>query len=348
MKISVEELRAAFDVVNAVDDDAAVESSHFIRLQQNQKQISLTLTGTLWGEASADGDGNGKWTAYVDRRVMKAFLATANGKEIEILYKDKLILKANSRIELALHTPITGYESWKPAATYDLSDELKAIINTGAKYLPSSAGTENVSAICFRKDYGVIATDTLFLFGVLSVKLPADVLIPPAIAKLAGDTSGKLATDNDGAGIALPNGFVYEPRSTKLSKYPFDGCKNRIDEAAKTAPLIATASVKDTNTVFKDAQMFLLDKAEAGVVEAREKGIQLTITLGTGTFRRTIPATLKGKLETKIAVKKFLPWLDLVSKVKEDAVIEVAKVQGALVMRFLHGKVHYVFLAADL
>jgi hypothetical protein len=350
MKIPSQELREAFEVVSAVEDDAAIESSHFVKLQQNQKQLLLTLTGTLWAVATAKGNGDiASWTAYVDRRILKAFLASADGKEVVVQYKDKqLTLKANSRIDLDHHAAISGYESWKPASTHDLSEELLDIIRTGVEYLPSKAGADNVAAINLQKDYGVIATDTLFVFGVLGAKLPVTAYIPPAVADAMRTQSGKLAVDRDGVGIALARGVLYEPLSSKLSKYPLTDCKHHLDTAVKQTPL-ASVRAKYASTVFREAKAFLLDKAEAGLLESVVDGVQLTIKLATGTFRRTIPATLKGTLpETKISVKKFVPWLDLVSKIKDDGLIEIIKIPKALAMRFTNDKKQYVFIAADL
>jgi hypothetical protein len=349
VKIPAKELRAAFEVVDAVPDDAAVDSSHYIRLQQNQKQLSLTLTGTLWGAAMATGDGGGKWTGYIDRRILKAFLSSCDSGDVEIYYKDKLTFKAHSRIDLGLHPPIPGYEGWNPASTFDLTPELKAILALSTEYLPYSAGTDNIAAVSLRKNYGVLVTNSLFISGVLGVKLPVDVLIPPAVATLlGGKLQGKLAVDKDGVGISLDGAFLYEPRSSKLSTYPQAACEARLKDAAQS-PTLAKASVKDLLGVFQEAKGFLMDKTEAGVLGNRETSLQLTVALRAGTFRRVFDATLIGKLpEAKLAVRKFLPWLEHAAKVKKDAQVEIAKVQGALVMRFLHGKVQYVFIAADL
>jgi hypothetical protein len=350
MKVSAKDLRAAFDVCDAVEAES-LDSSLFVRINQNAKELSLTLTGDLWAEGRATGsEGNGKWTAYVDRNLLKAFLATAipSGEVTLLLKDDKLTLKSGNKLELALHDAINGYESWKPTNKYDVSAELQRIIDTSTNYLSVVAGTENVDAINVQTDC-VVVTNTTYLLGFLGRSFPTNVLLPPKIAAFLAKNGGKLAADKNGVGVATDHGCVYLPISSKLAKYPLDGCKKRLAESAKQ-PTSIIVSAQGLLTVVEYASQFLkVNKSDTGVVISQDKGLLLTIPLDTGVFQRTIPATIKTALpEVQWAVKKSIPWLKLAVATDSEMKVEIARIKGALVFRFNHQKKQYLFLSADM
>jgi hypothetical protein len=350
MKIPAKELQAAFDVCSVTPSDPVLESSQFIRISQDVKQLRLALTGALWTEATATAtEGKGRWTTYVDRRALKAFLAATKSKEVELFYKDKLTLKGHNRLELAAHPHINGYEHWEPKQQFDLSKEIKDIITVSAKYIPEKPTMlPDVAAINFKMGYGILATDTLYLCGFFGVPIPADCYIPLTLAKFIADSpNGKLAVDSDGVGLALGHGYAYEPVSARLSKYPLKGCQAQLDSARKL-PALATVEAEPLLAALKAAVPFLLDKAEVGTVAAQDKVVRLTVPLAKGKFEQAIPLTVRGALpEVKWVLKKAIPFVEFIAE-RKNALLQIAKPPGALVLRYTEGKKQYVYLSADL
>ena len=346
MKLQAQDLRAAFDVCDAVPSDGVLEASQFVRIAQDSKELTLTLTGTIWAEGWATGDGTGKWTAYVDRRIFKAFLVAANAEVSMILKDQQLTLKSGNRVELALHADINGYENWKPANKYDVSADLKRILDMYASYLPTAAGTEAIRAVNLRTDC-VIATNALSMLGVLGMTFPNNVLVPPEVVKFLAKNGGKLATDKGGVGVALDQGYVYQPTSSTLLKFPTADCQKQLTEAGKL-PTMIVVGVQGLLDAVKTATRFLMG-SETSFVVSQEKGLRITVPLDTGSFERSVPATIKTALpEVKWAIRKALPWLEFVATLDEEAKIELAKTKSALVFRFSHQKKQYIFLSADI
>jgi len=351
MKIPTSDLRSAFELCDAVESETTFESSLFVRLTQDATELTLALAGTIWAEARASGsEGSGKWTAYVDRRILKAFLATARD-EVQAISKDsKLMLRSGNKLELPHRADINGYQSWKPAKKYDVPDELKRIMAAGIEYLPDTAGAEHSAAINVRTDC-VIATNTLCLMGVFGASFPENVLVPPEVAKFISKNGGKLGTDKNGVGAVTDHGTLYQTRSSHLDNYPLANVQKHLAAAVKW-PTSAVVDADDLLDAVKTGTQFLLDKQELGLVQSVDKGLSLFIELAGGPgsqFRRVIPAAVKIPLpEIRWAVKKATPWLEFAVDVDKSAKIEIARAPGALVFRFDHQKKQYVFLSSDL
>src|ERR1017187_3510037 len=251
MKIKIEDARAAFAVCSYVDSNPISESSQFVRLKVNGSELTMNLTGTLWAESKATAVEPGtKWTVFAERCAFKAFLDTVEKPDLELFYKDKLILKSGQRLEIAPHAIVTGYETWTPKATFALADDQKLALKTAVRYLPNIAGSEHVEAVCFEKGYGIISTDTLCMFAVLGTDLKADFFLPMAIANVLAGNDGKIAIDSNGVGAVIGSGVVYQPLSADLDRYPKDACKGRIDEAKKS-PTLTKLQAKDLLTTLQ-------------------------------------------------------------------------------------------------
>ena len=347
MKLQTEDFRAAFKICDAVEVSAVQDSSQFVRLRQNAKVLTLSLTGALWADANVTAsEGTGKWTAFVDRRALKAFLNTTSNPEIELFYKDKLILKSGQRLEIALHAPISGYETWIPKSTFDLTDLQKLVLKAALSYLPNMAGTENVAAVCFDKDYGIIVTDTLFMMGVTSCSANS-FLLPSAVAKVLSGSGGQAAADKNGVGVALTGGFVYEPLSSQLANYPVDKCKAALIDGQKS-PMLATVKGRELLDALRVAGQFLVDKAEAVSVESKGTNLTLTVDLGSSKFQRSLGFIGTGFAQTvKWPARKLVPWLEYALSVK-DGDIRIAKTANASVFQFTEAKHTNVLLSADL
>jgi hypothetical protein len=348
MKIKLEKLKSAFAVCDAVVAVAALESSQHVRLKRTDSELSLALTGISFAESRVAVAEPGKWTAHVDRRALKAFLATARKDEVEV-FVDKsgaILMKAGQRLEIPARAVVAGYESWKPVGEYDLSPELKAAVGVAVKYLPSAAGAESVEAVNFVKGYGVVATDTIFLAAYLSPSIKQSFFLPAAVAQFLASSGGKLATDDRGAGAVTPDGHVFQPRSADLDNYPLDMCKTSLAIALKS-PTVAEASAEDLLEVIQTASQFLVDKAEDAKVEPAAKGISFTVDLGAGKFQKTVPAKLVNGMAAAVwPIRRLAPWLERAAACQ--ARVEIAKTANATCLRYLDGKIRSALVFADL
>jgi len=351
MKLKLEEVREAFAVIDAVSPSPVTESSQFARLRAQNSELTMTMTGTLWAEAKVKGSAEGgKWTVYAERRSLKAFLATATGEELELFYKDKLILRAGQRLEVASHSPISGYESWTPKAAFDLTDDQKTALKTMVKYLPNIAGSEHVEAIFFDKDYGIIATDTLCIMAILGETGTPSFFLPAGVAQVLASTEGKIGSDKSGVGIIKAAGFVYQPLSADLDRFPSDKCKNLLETAQKT-PIGFKAKASDLACALNVAGQFLLDKADSARVESKVKGgLLVSVDFASGIFQRSVPIKEEKKLSGAIQwpLRRVIPWLEYIASRKTDVIVEYAKMANASVFRFEDGKQTHLFVFADI
>jgi hypothetical protein len=350
VKLKLEDLRAAFAVVDNVQASPVQESSQLVRLKRTEADLTLALTGSLWAEARVPTPNEpGKWTAYADRRALKAFLATAKAAEVEIFYKDKLILKAGQRLEVAPHAVVSGYESWTPKTTFVLADEETAALKVMVKYLPEMAGSEHCEAVSFSKDYGSIATDTLCVEAELDAACKQTLFLPAALAKVLAATGGKLGADKSGVGAVLAAGVVYQPLSSELDRYPTDKLRTLVETAAKAPPLF-TAKAADLASALAVAAQFLLDKAEAATVTAVNKGLSISVGMTAGSFQRAVAVAGEVKLKDPVqwSVKRILPWLEYVAALKADGEVSYAKLPNAGAFRFSNGTRKSVLICADM
>ena len=354
MKIKLDAAREAFDVVDHVAASPVLESSQFVRIKQSGPELTLALTGTLWAEASALGEGEGKWTAWADRRALKAFLATARGDDLEVFYKDKLVLRAGQRLESQPHASIGGYERWEPQKVFDLTDDQRSAVRTAVNYLPDMAGSEHVEAAWFSQGYGVIATDTLFMMAVTGSDVKTDFFLPAAVAQVLAGSDGKLAADGQGVGVILPLGRVYQPLDSKLDGFPKDNCKAMVANAKKSQAL-ASMKAAELRDCLATASQFLLDKQEVAKVEASKTGVLFTVDMSGGKFERVVKTQAACGIKTPVLwpVKKIMPWLDHAVGVGSSALeVEFAHMQmtkdaGAGVLRFSENKRSHVFIFVD-
>jgi hypothetical protein len=307
------------------------------------------MTGDLWAEAKVSGGVGGKWTAYAERRAFKAFLDTATDPDLELFYKDQLILKSGQRLEIATHTPITGYESWSPKTTFDLSDRQNLALKTAVRFLPNIAGSEHVEAVYCGKGYGMIATDTLVMMASLDPSYKQEFFLPAAVANVLSFNKGKIGLEKNGVGAVVGNGFVYQPLSAELDRYPKDNCKKSLD-TAKGAPVLFEVQASPLLETLRVASQFLVDKNEGATVEAGKAGLQITVDMISGKFQRSVPVSGTCKLDAPVqwSVKRILPWLEYAVDVKKDVELLVSRITNATAFQFTEAKQTDILLFADL
>lgn len=344
MKLKLEKLRGAFSVVDRVQPLQVLESSQFVKLARSEGALSLLLTGSLRAEARVAFPGDGKWSFFLDRRALKAFLSTATAEEVSVsLEEGTLTLAAGQKLEAAKRAPVSGYETWAPKGTFELSPELSAALSVLVKYLPSVAGMEHVGAVRFDKS-GVVATDTVGLAH-YSLRAPAEFFLPPEVAQVVASAGGKIAADDKGAGAKIAGGHVYQPFDAALSQFPSKECGSAIAEGYK-APAKFRASAQALHDALKVASEFLLDKAELAKVSPAKGGALVTVDTGSGKFEKPVAAKTLGTFDpVEWPIKRILPWLESAAR-REGLEVEFAKTSSASALRFA-GKDKSVLLVAD-
>jgi len=350
MKLDMEQFKAAFAVVDTaasgVDD-----CSNFVRLQQADDRLTmaLTLIGRVCAEATISAPDGGRWTMYADRRLLKAFLATTNAKELEAYVKEsKLTLRAGQRLEIAAHDTIDGYETWSPKNTLKLPEESGNALKMLVKYLPTIPGMDHVGAVLYDATWGMLASDTLVM-SFIGIPCGTTFFLPSELAKIAIGITGDLAHDKTGTGIRVRNtGYVYSPTSTELDKFPVAQFKKLIADALK-AKTILTISAKKLMDVLSVASQFLLDGGESALVEPTAKGLLVTVDMKSGKFQRPVSAvSVVSEMQAKQwPVRSLLPWLEYIAALKEGVAVEYVVIENASALR-LREKPRSVLMFVDL
>lgn len=328
MKLKTAEVKTAFGVLDNVPANPLNESSNFVRFRVSGGKLTLSLTGVLWAEASVVGEGEGKWTAYVERRALKAFLETVSSPVLEMFYKDKLLLRGDQRLEIASRSPISGYETWEPKGARPVTDELLTLLKVAVKYLPDTPGREHVEAVYLDPNKGLLSSDTIFIFHSPTL-LGEEVLIPREVAGvLVG--GGKIATDGRGVGGVLEGGVVFQPLSSELDRFPRVKGFELIAKAGK-APRLFQVPAEELLATANTAARFLLDKADEARVEPTKTGVQIGVETGAGVFRRALKAAQGAGLKTATGwpLKRLLPWIAYAAS-GENVVVEYAQFEGGV------------------
>ena len=172
MKIPAQELHAAFEVIDAVEDDAAVETSRFIRLQLNQKTLLLTLTGTLWAEATTKGDTDGKWVAYNSNETGREEIGELTQVEVCTGFQNQVVAAHRRLIGVGgeFDVPVHEIDGSGEEGALDQILAVAAVESVGAQVAEqtgiAAAGLQHVTGLlCFQRDLGrqlQRAVDALF------------------------------------------------------------------------------------------------------------------------------------------------------------------------------------------
>jgi hypothetical protein len=351
MKAHTNELQEAFKIIDSVPANDVLDSSLLVRMRLSGDKFSLALTGSLRAEAYITTPNlGGKWTVYIDRVPLKHFLATAKDPETEISVKDKITLRSGQRLEQALHAPVSGYETWTPRSTFDLTADQTQILKTAVKYLPKIAGTENVDAVLFSPDL-ILVTDTLIMMAVTgSVVNRGKFYMPPDVARFLAATPAKVAVDADGVGAALSGGFVFQARSAHLDNYPTDKCRTWIEEGVK-APAQTRFKVSEFLESLRICSTFLTDKSEAVKIENKDNNkLLMTVNSRTGSFQRTalVTATNKMTAPANLPARRVIPWLEFALSIDKDCEVIYTKLPSASVFRFKDDVRSHTLLVADM
>jgi len=137
------------------------------------------------------------------RRVLKAFLSTAKGTEIDFACKGtQLVLKAGQTLDIPSYAQYLATNAGRPLKTFTLPDDWLAALQTLVRYCPTIPGMEHVDAVSFEKSWGAVSTDTMVMAAVLDAKAGWTLLLPSTVAGLIKQFPGaKLCADKTGFGV---------------------------------------------------------------------------------------------------------------------------------------------------
>ena len=341
MNLNLDAIKKCFALVEHVDFNPGFASSQFIRLRQENGMLTFSLSGILWAEASMKSDPNGgKWTFYVGRQTLGAFLNTMAGETIELgVNKDKVLLirGKGQHLDLPNQAPaVTGYGSWAPTSTTSIESHHHAALELLAGYCPKTSGMEHLGAVNLIKDWGIVATDTLFIAALLQAP-KQNLLLPASLATMLvklsdGSSKIKVASDKNGVGIPLAGGWLFHPLMSEASKYPTSMVKSMI-AAASVVKLTTNFHATRLLGALTAAAAFAQD-TEVATVTINENKATLVVKVGGGKYERTLPT--KGNLLVKdIAwpVARLVKWVAYIAAIQEDATIVFGKLEKASVLQ---------------
>ena len=362
MKLKLEDLRAAFAIVDTVAPNPAAEASQFIRLSVGGGNLTLSLSGILWSSASLPLPEKLEWEFYADRRVLKSWLSTARKDEIDIACKDgKLSMRCGQSLDIPTHDLVAGYEQWQAGKTFSFPEEWQSILDSLRNYCPApGTGMEHVECCWFQKDWGAMATDLNVVAVVLDEKTPWTLMLPTAMAgvikqfpaaKLCADThkvdhpfTGKPEAVY-GFGAVVPGGWIYQVLDDALKRYPSTGIKDRIAAAIAVVDPLASAKVQDLSDAMQACSEFLLDGNETAMATPANGSLMIAVDVHGGKFQRRVLANCKAAEGIRWPVKQIAPWLQFCSGRAES--VEWVRLKEASALRCSGDGQTYVLVFAD-
>ena len=322
MNITLEDIQKQFAVIDTVPVNPAMESSQFVRMYFTPNALSLSLTGSMWARAMVapiQPATEDKIAFYADRRVLKAFLSTAgvpaNELKIAVSASKMDLTCGGQRLSLPNHAQISGYETWKPGATFTLPDESLKALPILARYCSTIPGLERVGAIRFVKDYGVIASDTVFLAVETAAPKSSFFINPTFASAVASQQGAALSADAGGAGMVFPSGgFVYQPYPAGLDDFPEADLQKYVKNV-QAAPVVFTCASDFLCRTVKTAMEFLLGVSDAATVSSTKKTSVLLTVNDVGKFERALPAKVAQEFQPVTwPIKNILPWIAYVAE----------------------------------
>ncbi len=184
------------------------------------------------------------------------------------------------------------------------------------------------------------------MVGLFDASIKSDFFLPSEVAAYAD--KGKIAVSNNGVGVVLAAGMLYQPLSVELANFPKPKLRQTLETALKAADPVRLKA-GDLRDVLDDASQFLLDKSETAKIESVKGGLNITSNISSGKFQKTIPVVAAATQPVSIEwrIKRLLPWLDFAVAAKTDNEIEYVKIPSASAFRFEVGKINHVFVFAD-
>ncbi len=324
MKISTEELRLAFGLLDHVPQVDLLESSRFIKASATNKSIDLRMAGTLSGFAKVEVKDGINVQFHLDRNALSGFLRAVQGPEIVLQTGDKLILRqGRNKLEVAKPASVAGYTTPLngKAEQMKVDEELLAILQTLQRYVPRKAVDERYSAVQGVKGFGWFAGDGQ---GMMVKPWPVkkDVVLPPILLEAAQGESDFLLYEGDAVAYRSDIGMLQQSLHADLKAFP-RAKSMEVANAALAAKPVAEISLPVWKEALQYFQAFPIDAARLECIFGKKELLLRIVGIGL-TAETTIPA----KVITQAPVQhwdldKLTPWTNsLDSKFVRLAVLE--------------------------
>jgi len=319
MKLDIELLKDAFEIVNKVPRVATFETTQIMEVESKNETLSLRLSGIVVGEAELPVKENAKdFILYVERRAFSSFLNSIPSKGDLVLTpkSEAMVMKKGRKvIELQTNTVISGYESWdfKKAKKVSLSDEALLRMNDLRDYVSDAPGSAKTYAIACSKAVGMFATDGLQLCAFLDQDVP-DLLVPPLLSKFTSFSNAVIRKDSSGMGVRVVHGkvkgYLYQSLPSDIEQmYPKEQIEGYLDAGIKEDPTFILP-IKEFEEVCSNLTQYkgsVQGEPYAQIEKDSTKGIKFTLTLISGEATDYLKATQED--ESQPNYKVFLPLL---------------------------------------
>ncbi len=328
MQLALKELQAAFVIVDNVPV-GSLETSRAVRVRATQRGLELSLTGIVFAYATCAAPGD-QFRICVDRRFLAAFLSTAKGEKVELRLKDeKLFLKSGyQQANLAAVATKGAYAEWDGGGkVVALPEWIRKDMPLFASYAASAPGSEHLAAVQFIEKYGILASDSLSVAGRLDATVPATLLVPTMTAGILGHSGAeKLFAGKEGMALRLPQGYLYQTKNTRLSKYPSEKLRSLLDavmagKADKTLGFHPEQLAEGLSHVGKLSTA----GARAVVQVSSDGGDRATFKVefpGAKTVvQRSVPVHGKATYSAQWSARAVLPFVEHVAKTKATEVL---------------------------
>ena len=354
MKLTTQEIQAAFKIVDQVDTQPGLASSQFVRLEARKAVLHLSLTGLCIGQATCPILEPGTdWTWYLDRRVLQAFLSAAKSKTVAVeVQKDRILWKSGrQRITATAMAPVAGYSVWDgtKGSKLPLTPELSKELALHAQYAPTTATTDHLSAVCLCAGYGILASDSFVVAAGLNKAHVANFRLPSLLAgKLT--TDGTVLADKTGAGIRYPQGYLYQPMADNcITGYPLKKITQVVAANAAVKPLLKVEA-KVLLEALEQLKSYIFGTAtdvHMGCSPSKVTGqAALVLDVIQGQAQTSMVAEYTGDFKLSWEISKLLPWVTYIAGVDPKRIIICGQQNGCTVFSS-RGKPHFLLIVAE-
>ena len=356
MKIDINELKAAWEIVNGVDTASGIASSQTARLVAKGGMLEMSLEGLCSGRSSCPTDDlAAAWTWYVDRRVISAFLSASKGKTVSLdRVKDSLIMRCGrQKITVVSMADISGYSDWDPSAsngtfTLKLSEDFAAELLLHSRY---AAKEDDMAAICLEKGYGMLSSDSFAVNVEHDKGRKASYKIPSLLAGfLSAKGAKEVLIEKNGAGVRWPNGWLYQPLPVNcVAGYPLKRVATISSDVASAKPLVKIAA-KALSEALASLKPYAFGGTDLHVrcLPSKTDGrADLFLDTASGSAQTGVDATW-GDPSTSILkwpFERLLPWVDHVAAGEPNIPISCGEKDGLYAFT-VKGKKHRVLVIA--
>jgi hypothetical protein len=328
MKIQMEALSAAYDVVEAVGSHAGLLPSQFVRVQAHDGGLKLNLTGLAIGEATVPAeaiefqkDQLPGTDLYLDRRLFGGFLSLHKRAET-VRWKTRedgiTLTSGTHRLDIS-GSEFSGYQTWRSSRRRGVrvtltEEELQQLVLL-RRYTSETAAADHLNAIRLISNYGALATDMYAMAVVLDKKTRLQGFFP---SLLPGMISGgvEAVVEKNGTAVLFPNGYLYQPVSENCAKsFPEKNLRQLVGVIGKAKPAVVLP-LKTLRDVFGQLMGFVFGSVdnEAARVEcvgsASKNLVTMRLQLTQGKTERSFRCRFSEDFSFLWSAKYVAPWVE--------------------------------------